>query len=98
MGLSEEQKQLYIETAKALKGSARRVFMARVAKTLGGQRQAARELGWERETIRKGMRELDSGEAIVDNFAGRGRKRAEEKLPHLLEDLRAIVDGQSQTD
>ena len=98
MGLGEEQKQLYIETAKALKGSARRVFMARVAKMIGGQRQAARELGWERETIRKGTRELDSGEAIVDNFAGRGRMRAEEKLPHLLEDLRAIVDGQSQTD
>jgi hypothetical protein len=98
MELSEEQKQLYIETAKAMKGSARRVFMARVAKMIGGQRQTARELGWERETIRKGTRELESGEAIVDNFAGRGRKRAEEKLPHLLEDLRAIVDGQSQTD
>jgi len=98
MDLSEEQKQVFIETAKVLKGSARRVFMARVAKAIGGQRRAARELGWERETIRKGMRELESGEAIKDNFAGRGRKRAEEKLPHLLEDIGAIVDGQSQTD
>jgi hypothetical protein len=44
------------------------------------------------------MRELASGQAIVDNFAGRGRKRAEEKLPQLLEDIDAIVDGQSQTD
>ena len=26
------------------------------------------------------------------------RQQAEEKLPHLLADLRAIVDGQSQTD
>ena len=98
MELSEEQKQLYMETAKALKGSARRVFMARVAKALGSGRRAARELGWERETIRKGMGELESGQAIQDNFAGRGRKKAEEKLPHLLEDMRAIVDGQSQTD
>ena len=96
--LSEEQKQLYIETAKELKGSGRRVFMARVAKALGSGRRAARELGWERETIRKGMGELESGQAIQDNFAGRGRKKAEEKLPHLLEDIRAIVDGQSQTD
>jgi hypothetical protein len=98
MDLSEEQKHIYIETAKVLKGSARRVFMARVAKALGSERRAARELGWERETIRKGRRELDSGQAIADNFAGRGRKRAEEKLPQLLEDIKAIADGQSQTD
>jgi hypothetical protein len=31
-------------------------------------------------------------------FSARGRKRAAVHLPHLLEDLRAIVDGQSQTD
>src|SRR5258707_369981 len=98
MELSEEQKQIYVETAKALKGSARREFMARVAKLLGGQRQAARELGWQRETIRKGTSELESGIAIQDNFAGRGRHKAEEKLPELLSDIQAIVDGQSQTD
>ena len=98
MDLSDEQKEVYRETAKALKGSTRRVFMARVAKLLGSQRRAARELGWERETLRKGMGELESGAAIPDNFAGRGRKKAEEKLPQLLEDIQAIVDGQSQTD
>src|SRR5947209_1275139 len=98
MDLSEEQKQLYIETAKALKGSARRVFMARVAKAVGSERRTARELGWQRETIRKGVQEVDSGQAIVDNFAGRGRKKAEEKLPQLLADMKAIVDGQSHTD
>ena len=98
MELSEEQKQVYIETAKVLKGSERRVFMARVAKLLGGQRRAARALGWQRETIAKGMVELESGVAIKDNFAARGRQKAEEKLPNLLTDIRGIVDGQSQTD
>jgi hypothetical protein len=44
------------------------------------------------------MQELSSGVAIEDHFAGRGRSKAEEKLPHLLEDLSAIVDGQSQSD
>jgi hypothetical protein len=44
------------------------------------------------------MRELESGQRIVDNFSARGRKKAEEKLPTLLDDIRAIVDGQSQTD
>jgi hypothetical protein len=98
MTLSDVEKTMYIETAKALKGSARRVFMARVADLVGGQREAAREVGWERKTIRKGQRELAYGIEIVDNFRARGRQRAEEKLPRLLEDLRAIVDEQSQTD
>jgi hypothetical protein len=100
MELNEATKQVYIETAKTLKGSERRVFMARVVKALGpgGQRQAARELGWNRRTIRKGLHELESGLVCLDAYAGRGRKRAEELLPNLLADIRDIVDGQSQTD
>jgi hypothetical protein len=100
MELTDESKQVYIETAKALKGSERRLFMARVVRSLGegGQRRAARDLGWDRETIRKGLHELESGYVCLDGYAGRGRKRAEERLPHLLEDITEIVDGQSQTD
>ena len=49
-------------------------------------------------TIRKGQHELASGFTCVDAFTARGRKRAEEHLPHLLEDIRAIVDSQSQAD
>lgn len=98
--LPDDLKQTYIKTAQALKGSERRQFMARIAKHLGhgGQSYAAREFHWGRNTIAKGMRELESGVPIVDNFSARGRKKAEEKLPHLLDDIRAIVDGQSQTD
>jgi Rhodopirellula transposase DDE domain len=100
MELTDELKATYVETAKALKGSDRRVFMARIVKALGsgGQSQVARELGWCRDTVRKGMQELASGQRRVDNFSARGRKKAEEKLPNLLADIRAIVDGQSQTD
>jgi len=45
MELTDETKQVYIETAKALKGGERRLFMARVVKSLGegGQRGAALE-------------------------------------------------------
>jgi Rhodopirellula transposase DDE domain len=100
MELTDALKGLLQATAKQLQGSARRVFMARTVKQLGpgGQRRAERELGWNRVTIRKGTRELESGLAIVDAFALRGRKRAEERLPHLLADLTAIVDSQSQAD
>ncbi len=100
MELTDELKATYIETAQALKGSDRRVFMARIVQALGrgGQSRAAREFGWCRDTIRKGMRELDSGQRLVDNFGARGRKKAEEKLPNLVADIGSIVDGHSQTD
>jgi hypothetical protein len=93
-------KSLLISTANDIKGALRRLFMARTVKAMGpgGQRQAERELGWDRTTIRKGMHELDSGMTCLDNFAARGRKRAEHKLPNLLSDIKAVVDGQSQTD
>jgi hypothetical protein len=100
MELTDSLKTLLIETAKSLKGSARRLFMARTVKELGpgGQQRAARALRWGRMTIRKGLRELDSGVSCIDAFALRGRKRAEAPLPNLLMDLRAIVDSQSQAD
>ena len=100
MELSDELRTLFIETAGTLKGSDRRVFMARVVKLLGegGQRRAERELGWNRRTIGKGTHELESGIRCVDYFAGRGRKRAEEHLPHLLDDIKDLLDEQSQTD
>src|SRR5918998_680636 len=100
MELTDSLIALFIDTAKTLKGSARRIFMARTVKELGpgGQRRAEREWGWNRVTIRKGTHELDSGFAIVDAFALRGRKRAEEHLPHLLADITTLVDSQSQAD
>ncbi len=100
MELTESLIALFIDTAKTLKGSARRIFMARTVKELGpgGQRRAERELGWSRVTIRKGTHELERGLRCVDNFAARGRKRAEDHLPNLLTDITTIVDGQSQTD
>lgn len=100
MELTDSLKTLLIETAKSLKGSDRRLFMARTVKELGpgGQALAARELHWGRMTIRKGLHELDTGIRCVDAFAARGRKPSEVHLPNLLPDLQAIVDSQSQAD
>ena len=44
MELTDELKDIFIETAKTLKGSDRRVFMAKVVKMLGkgGQREFQR--------------------------------------------------------
>src|SRR5215211_5910915 len=100
MELTDSLKVLFRETATTLKGSARRLFMARTVKELGpgGQRRAERELGWNRETIRKGLHELQSAVICLDNFAARGRKLAEAHLPDLLTDIAALVDSQSQAD
>ncbi len=74
--------------------------MARAVRDLGAgeQRSAERELGWSRVLVRKGRHELESGMTCVDGCALRARKRAEAHLPHLLADITAIVDSQSQAD
>jgi len=89
-----------IDAAKALKGSQKRLFMAKTVGAMGrgGQRWAQEHLGWCRETIRKGTHELRSGMTCVDAFHCRRRKPAEEHLPRLLDDIRSIADGQSQAD
>ena len=100
MELTNTLKKIFTETAKTLTGSERRRFMAQVVKGLGqgGQRRAESELGWHRGTIRKGMRELESGFRCYDNVSARGRKPAEHHLPQLLDDIKAIAEAASQTD
>ena len=97
---SPEMIPVHVDTAKALKGSRRRLFMAKTVNAMGpgGQTWAEAHLGWNRQTIRKGMHELRSGMTCLDAFHCRRRKPAEEHLPRLLEDIRSIVDGQSQAD
>ena len=98
--MSPELNETFIETVKVLKGYQKRLFMARVVKSLGrgGMSFAQKELGWNEGSIRKGIHELRTGIECVDAVNLRGRKKAEEKLPKLLEDIKEIVDSQSQTD
>lgn len=100
MQVSEAEKELYIETAKQFKGHNRRMYMARVVRVPGhgGQTYAEREFGWNRKTISKGTGELETGLICYDNFAARGRERAETHLPDLPEDIKEIADRHSQTD
>jgi hypothetical protein len=89
-----------IAAAEALKGSQRRLFMAKAVNAMGpgGQTWAEAHLGWNRQTIRKAMHELRTGMTCVDAFHCRRRKPAEEHLPRLLEDIRSIADAHSQAD
>ena len=89
-----------IDAAKTLKGSQKRLFMAKAVATMGrgGQCWAQQHLRWCRETIRKGTHELRTGMTCVDAFSSRRRKPAEEHLPRLLDDIKSLADGQSQAD
>src|SRR6478736_4553083 len=89
-----------IDAARTLKGGQRRLFMAKTVDAMGpgGQIWAEAHLGWNRQTIRKGMHELRTGMTCLDAFHCRRRKPAEEHLPRLLDDIRAIADAHSQAD
>lgn len=98
--LTESVKNILVETALKLKGAFKRRFQAQTVLELGhgGSLLAQKELGWDRSTIKKGIKELKSGITCIDNYSARGRKRIEEKLPSLLLDIKSIVDSQSQID
>jgi len=98
--ITPELKTTLNETKAKLKGSDRRRFMAQIVLALGpgGQSRAQRELGWNRNVIIKGLKELKTNIRCIDNYFGRGRKPAEHHLPHLLEDIKAIVEPISQVD
>ena len=64
----------------------------------GGQQFAEKYLGWNRNTIRKGRKEIDNGADIADLYQRCGRKKAEYHHPNLLVDIKAIVEPTAQTD
>lgn len=61
--LTDSLKSLLKETATQLKGAARRRFQAQTVVGLGdgGQLLAQNQLGWDRKTIRKAIKDLTSG-------------------------------------
>jgi DDE family transposase len=75
-----------------------RLYLAVEAKKRGrgGISQVAREAGTTRKTIRKGIAEIESGQAYVAGdrvrSRGGGRKRLSTQDPTLLADLEALLD------
>jgi len=83
-----------------LKGHERRLFMAEVTLELcdGNPRKAERRFGWGRETVAKGLHELQQGVRCLENFAARGRPRMEDKNPELAQDIRDLMEPHTQAD
>ena len=81
----------------------RRLWAAAEARShgWGGVAATARATGMSEETIRRGLADLDSGEALGPGRVrrvGGGRKRLTEKDATLLEDLERLVDEESRGD
>jgi transposase len=86
--------------AQRLKGHQRRLFLAEVTRDLcgGSARRAEERFGWGRQTITKGMHELQSGIRCLENFAARGRPRWEDQDRQLAQDIRELVEPRTQAD
>jgi hypothetical protein len=100
MVIPDELRGLVLRTSRSYPvGAARRKYRADTLTSLGlSQRQGQVLFGWARDTLRKALHERRSGIGCCDAFAQRGRKPVEARLPHLLEDIRALVQDQCQTD
>ena len=81
-------------------GSERRIYLAEISKRLGygGMKLVSDHFAIDFKTLQKGMEELESGNYIIDAFNKRGRKGIEVYLPNILDDIRSIVDSESQAD
>ena len=100
MLLTKEFKEMVRDAARKIKGAAKRAFMAQITQDHldGSARKAERELGWYRKTVEKGLKEQETGINCVDNYAARGRKKTEAKLPDMENDIRDLVEQDSQVD
>jgi len=98
--MTPEIREVLNETQASLSGYKRRHFMAQIVQTMfaGSPMKAHKELGWNRVTLAKALKELEGGFCYIDRYYARGRKRAEEHLPALLNDIGELAERYSQTD
>jgi hypothetical protein len=98
--LTDQQIVTIKDAARKLTGAKRRAFEAQVALDYldGKARTAESVFGWSRQTVTLGLHELRTGITCLDDFAARGDRKTEEKLPELEADMRSLADPESQTD
>jgi len=94
------------DAARKLTGHRRRAFQAKVTLDYlkGSARRAETVFGWGREAVQRGLREIQGPweaptvAAHQNHHDARGRRKTEEKLSRLEEDIRSLVNPQSQVD
>ncbi|NEP91454.1 MAG: hypothetical protein F6K18_34290 [Okeania sp. SIO2C2] len=98
--LTDQIKATFKDAARKLTGQKKREFTAQVALDYfdGSARKTETAIGWDRRSIQRGLDSLRTGISYQDNYQARGRKKIEEILPNLSEDIRVLVDGEAQID
>lgn len=98
--LNDNLIKIYRETSQKLTGSDRRRFQAQIANEYfeGNPFKVERVLGWGREAASLGLKELETGYICYAEIHPRGAKRTEEKNPKLEDDIRKLVEKDSQVD
>ena len=97
--LTEQMAKTLKEAARKMTGAKRRSFEAQVALDYlcGDARLAETVFGWSRHTVEKGLHELRTGQTIPDK-PRRGDRKTEAKNLRLGQDIRDLVEPESQTD
>ena len=98
--LTESVRETIQSAACKLTGFQRRQFQAEMAIKYCGSNARRAELvfGWGREAVNTGLNELRTGIRCVEDYSTRGRRKSEEKSPELVEEIRSLVEPQSQAD
>ena len=98
--LNDEVKTIIKDAAKRLTGFKRREYHADITSEYfdGSARKAEREMGWGRECVQKGLKEIETGIRCIDNYQGRGGMRTEDKILNLRKDIIYLAEPQTQAD
>ena len=98
--LDNEKKELIKEAVKRLKGYDKREYQAQIAIDYfqGSARKTERAMGWGREGLQIGIKEIETGIRCINRDKDKGRKRTEDKMENLAEDIRSLADPQTQAD
>lgn len=98
--INSENKELIHQAVKRLKGYERREYQAYITLEYfqGNARRAEYVMGWGREALKLGMKEIETGIRCIHRYKDTGRKRTEDKIETLAEDIRAIAEPQTQAD
>jgi len=98
--INQEKKDLIQDAVKRLKSYDRREYKAKIAiEYFGGSaRKAEREMGWCRESVKVGIKEIKTGIRCINRYQDRGKKRIEEKNRKLKEDIKSLADLHTQAD
>jgi len=98
--LSDDIIETIQSAASLLTSDRRRQFQAETTLKYcdGSARQAEPIFGWGRATVETGLPELRTGIRCLDACRLRGRKKSEALCPNLEDQIRQLVDPQSQAD